>query len=108
MSTFTEINAAQFEGEVLQSAKPVLVDFFGSVCSACVQMASVLEELARERESDLKVVKLNAHDNSEIAGRFRIHYVPTFILFAGGDPVGQRAGRMSKADLEGWIEAALR
>ncbi len=108
MSKITELTAETFEKEVIESAQPVLVDFYGHHCSACVQMLPLLEEVAQEKKGRVKVVKLNAHDNLEIASRFRVNAIPNFVLISNGAPLGQRVGRTPKAELSRWIDDTLR
>ncbi len=102
-----EIDASQFESEVLQSPRLVMVDFFTSHCGACNAMLPILEEVAAECSTTLKIVKFNAEKEGDFAAQFRIHAVPTFILFRAGGPVGQRGGRSSKREMLAWIDEAL-
>lgn len=103
-----EIDAQKFDAEVTQSEQPVLVDFFTTLCEPCRLMLPRVEEIARERATDLKVVKFNAETDPALAARFRISSVPNFILFQRGVPVGQRTGSASKQDLVAWIDRTLR
>jgi thioredoxin 1 len=103
-----EIDAQHFDAEVTQSERPVLVDFFTTICEPCRLMLPRVEEIAQERATDLKVVKFNAEANPAFAARFRISSVPNFILFQRGVPVGQRTGSASKKELIAWIDSTLR
>ncbi len=107
MGALPDVTAAQFEAEVLCSAKPVLIDFYGTVCNPCRRMLPILEEIADERAAGIKVVKVNAHDEIELAGRYRIHSVPNFVLIKGGEVLGQRAGLTSKRDLLEWLDSTV-
>jgi len=89
MSAVADIQADQFGSAVLRSETPVLVDFYGTHCPACVRMLPVIQEIAAEREGKLKVVKLNAHENLDIAAQFGLRAVPSFVLLSNGQPVGQ-------------------
>jgi thioredoxin 1 len=100
-----QINNEQFDAEVLQSPEPVLVDFYTEECTPCRQLAHTLEEISAERVGRLKVVKVNAGHETELATRFRVTTVPTLLLFRNGQCVAQRVGNAGKAQLSGWLDA---
>lgn len=102
-----EIDAAQFDTEVTNSERPVLVDFFTPTCHPCREMLPIMGEIAEERATTLKVVKFDAAKDPAFASRFRITSVPNFILFHRGSPVGQRAGRTPKREMLAWLDSAL-
>src|ERR1044072_7010279 len=88
-----------FDGEVLQSDTPVLVDFWGEWCGPCHAIAPVLDQIAEER-GDLKVVKLNIDEEPAIAQRYGVMSIPTLILFKDGEPQAAAVGAMPKSMLE--------
>ncbi len=96
-----------FEEEVLQSSTPVLVDFFAEWCNPCKMMAPVVEKLAEELEGKVKVGKCNIDENMQIAQRYRVASIPTFMVFKDGKPLSTQVGAMSAAELRKFAEQAL-
>jgi thioredoxin 1 len=96
----TEIKTDTFESEVLQSEKPVIVDFWAEWCGPCRAVAPVLEEIARERGDDLRVVKVNIDEEPALAQRYGIMSIPTIVLFKGGEPAAAAIGAQPKGMLE--------
>ena len=89
------INNDNFQNEVLNSDKPVLLDFFASWCGPCRMVGPILDEIAEERE-DIKVCKVNIDEQPELASRFRIMSVPTLMVLKDGKIVEQSVGAMPK------------
>ncbi len=85
VKTIIEVNASNFEKEVLQSNTPVLVDFWAEWCGPCRSIAPMLEEITSENEGTLKVAKVNVDENSDLATRFEIRSIPTMIIFNRGE-----------------------
>ncbi len=102
--TFTEAN---FENEVLQSAVPVLVDFWAEWCGPCRMLAPIIDELAHEFSGKAKVGKVNVDQNQMIAERYGIRSIPTLILFNNGAIVEQIVGVQSKEALKGKLAQVL-
>jgi len=102
MKTISDSNT--FDAEVANQPGIVLVDFFTEHCPPCRLMNPVLEELEKER-NDLRIVKVDAASNYEVAARYRVAAVPTFLLFNDGQVKGQFTGSRSKKDLISWITA---
>ena len=94
-----KFTSANFEAEVLKSELPVLVDFFADWCGPCKMMAPIVESLAGSYEGKVKVGKLNIDDEMEIAQRYRVMSIPTFIIFKDGQSVDVSVGAMSKEEL---------
>ena len=95
----TEVTDTNFQAEVLESERPVLVDFWAPWCGPCRVIAPHLEEL-NEEQDNLRVVKLNVDDNQQTAARYQVLSIPTLILFKGGQPAKTLIGALPKKRLE--------
>jgi thioredoxin 1 len=89
-----------FETEVLQSETPVIVDFWAEWCGPCRAVAPVLDEIARERAGDVRVVKVNIDEEPALAQRYGIMSIPTIVLFRAGEPAAAAIGAQPKRMLE--------
>ena len=87
----TEITQANFEAEVLNSEKTVLVDFWASWCGPCKMLSPVVDEIAEENP-DIKVCKINVDDEPGLAGQFNVMSIPTLLVFKGGKVTGSSVG----------------
>jgi thioredoxin 1 len=94
-----EITDANFQKEVLNSDKPVLVDFWAVWCAPCKMVAPVVEELAKEYDGKLKVGKLDVDSNPEVSMKYGIRSIPTLMVFKGGKVVEQIIGAVPKRNL---------
>ena len=95
-----DVTEATFEEEVLNSDRPVLVDFWAEWCGPCHAIAPVLEKIAEERKDDLKLVKVNIDNEQELSLRYGVMSIPTMILFKDGAPAAAAVGAQPKASLE--------
>ncbi|MBD8507032.1 thioredoxin [Hoyosella sp. G463] len=106
MSTIT-VTDSSFADDVLNSDKPVLVDFWATWCGPCRMVAPVLEEISREKDEQLTIAKVDIDANQAVARDFQILSIPTMILFKDGKPVSTIVGAKSKAALLKEIENHL-
>jgi thioredoxin 1 len=104
--TLTDVTDNNFQAEVLESDKPVLVDFWAPWCGPCRVVAPVLEEIASERD-DLRIVKLNVDENQQTAATFQVLSIPTMILFKNGQVAKKVIGAYPKKRLESELESSL-
>ena len=100
-------NTQNFDTEVLGSQMPVLVDFYADWCGPCKMMAPVVAQLADELEGKAKVGKLNIDDCMDIAGKYRVMNIPTFLIIRNGQEMERIVGAVSKNELQKKIEQAM-
>jgi thioredoxin 1 len=100
MATPTVVTDETFNQAVLKSEQPILVDFWAVWCGPCRMVAPVVDEIAREQEGKLKVMKLDVDDNQNTAMAYGVMSIPTLILFKNGQPVERIVGFRPKADME--------
>lgn len=98
------VNAENFDQVVLQSEKPVLVDFWASWCMPCKMLGPVFEEVAQENQDKAVFAKLNIDEASDIATRYQVMSIPTLILFKGGQVAEQSVGLVGKSAIEALLK----
>jgi thioredoxin 1 len=96
-----------FGDDVLQSDKPVLVDYWAEWCGPCKMIAPILEEAAASYGDRLQIAKMNVDDNREVPAKYGIRGIPTLMLFKGGELVATKVGAMPKAQLTAFLDGHL-
>ncbi|MDP6630494.1 MAG: thioredoxin [Kiritimatiellia bacterium] len=102
-----QIEGDNWQTEVMESAIPVLVDFWAEWCGPCRAVAPILDELADEMDGQVTIAKVDVDSNQQLAGEFSIRSIPTLLIVKEGVVQEQMVGAMNKADLKGKLEAHL-
>ena len=95
-----KVTKENFEKEVINSDKKVIVDFFATWCGPCQMLAPVLSEIAEEYKDKIKVCKINVDEEQELAEKFEVVSIPTLVIFENGQPAKKSVGYISKSELE--------
>ncbi|ACB35070.1 thioredoxin [Leptothrix cholodnii SP-6] len=101
------VSDATFDGDVVQSDKPVLVDYWAEWCGPCKMIAPILDEVAKDYSGRLQIAKMNVDENREVPAKFGIRGIPTLMLFKGGQLAATKVGALSKAQLTSFLDAHL-
>lgn len=107
MSKALKFTDESFESDVLQSDKPVLVDFWAEWCGPCRMVGPVVEEMAGEYEGQAKIGKVNVDENPEVSMKYGIRSIPSLLIFKDGEVVDQIVGAVPKNQLKKQLEAQL-
>ena len=100
------ITSLNFENEVLNADKPVLLDFYADWCGPCKMLAPVLHEIAEESTGALKVGKVNVDEQMELAMRFQVSSIPMLVVFKDGKAVAKSVGYRPKSEITAMVESA--
>ena len=106
MATKT-VTDASFQADVLESDRPVLVDFWAEWCGPCKMIAPALEEISDELAGKVTIAKMDIMENPETPGQIGVQSIPLMVLYKNGQPVAQKLGAAPKSQLKGWLESVL-
>ena len=101
------VSDASFEGDVLKSELPVLVDYWAEWCGPCKMIAPILDEVSADYQGKLQVAKMNVDDNRDVPAKFGIRGIPTLMLLKNGQLAATKVGAMSKSQLITFIDQQL-
>jgi thioredoxin 1 len=101
------VGDSDFDAQVINAGKPVLVDFWAEWCGPCKMIGPSLEELSEELGEQVQIVKLNIDDHPDTPAKYGVRGIPTMILFKDGQIADTKVGAAPKAQLKSWLEAAL-
>ena len=101
------VTDASFQSDVLDSDKPVLVDFWADWCGPCKMIAPALEEISEELGEQITIAKMDIMENTGVPGQIGVQSIPLMVLFKGGKPVAQKLGAAPKMALKSWLESEL-
>jgi thioredoxin len=104
-STVIKLDESNFDRELTQDDKPVIVDFWAEWCGPCKMIAPLLDEIAREKAGSVKVAKVNVDENQSLSFKYNIRAIPALLFFKNGQLRDQVTGVASKKDLLNRIEA---
>ena len=103
----TAVTDASFKSDVLESDKPVLVDFWAEWCGPCKMIAPALEEISEELGDKVTIAKMDIMENPDTPSEMGVQSIPLMVLFKDGKPVAQQMGAAPKNALKGWLEGEL-
>jgi thioredoxin 1 len=102
-----KVDTNNFQKEVLDSAEPVVVDFWAEWCGPCKMIAPALEEISSEMGGKVKIAKLNIDDNPQLAAQYGVRSIPTLAIFKSGAIADIKVGAAPKTALNAWISGAV-
>ncbi len=103
----THTSDASFDSDVIQSSKPVLVDYWAEWCGPCKAIAPILDEVSKAYDGRLQVTKMNVDENRDVPAKYGIRGIPTLMLFKDGALAATKVGALTKAQLTAFIDGHL-
>ena len=102
-----QVSDMSFDGDILKHDKPVLVDFWAPWCGPCRSVAPIVDDLATQYKDKLKVAKLNVDESSQVAMKYQVTSIPTFILFKNGEVADRVLGALPRSEFVKFIDRNL-
>ncbi|HYK43178.1 MAG TPA: thioredoxin [Thermoanaerobaculia bacterium] len=102
-----QVSDTSFDGDILKHDKPVLVDFWAPWCGPCRSVAPIVDDLATQYKDKLKVAKLNVDESSQVAMKYQVTSIPTFILFKNGQVADRVLGALPRSEFVKFIDRNL-
>jgi thioredoxin len=102
-----KVSDASFQNDVLNSKKPVVVDFWAEWCGPCRMIAPALEELSGEMDEKITVAKINIDENPGVPQKYGVRGVPTLMIFSQGQVAATKVGALPKSKIKEWIEQSI-
>ncbi len=106
-SNVHQVSDTSFEGDILKSEKPVLVDFWAPWCGPCRSVAPIVDDLAAQYKDKIKVAKVNVDESSVVAMKYQVTSIPTFILFKNGEVADRVLGALPRSEFVKFIDRNL-
>jgi thioredoxin 1 len=102
-----QVSDTSFDGDILKADKPVLVDFWAPWCGPCRSVAPIVDDLATQYKDKLKVAKVNVDESSQVAMKYQVTSIPTFILFKNGEVADRVLGALPRSEFVKFIDRNL-